>query len=989
MKKFIIWLFVSMLFYNVWYWAYCDQSFPVKKVRYLSTQDFYDDIHNNTWYTIKIKDFWWNFFERLDFWEFRDNQWNIINKFISHYDPEIIRKKWILENGFRGTIWHSYRYYLLGHPEKLNTTPSKSNYTESDATKYDLFARYTVKYAPIINGVESTKIAEHTECIPYVISWCWDWILDRDYWETCDSKDPNKEWWWPGWCDEECKPKQTPTNPECKVLNVTPKTWNTPLTSTFTCEWLNTNTYKIDIKDETGKVIHTINNKTGSYTFTDAKKYTATCYVENGTITSPDCNQEVTPTTPTAPECTNLSLSPSSWAFPMESTLTCTWKNVADDKFKIEIKDPAWNIVQTINNKTWKFTFTDKDQRGYTATCYADGQTSTSCRQIIKDTPGRTPSGRCETLTLNPNKRTVYAWERFDFECKWIWSRYDIQIVDRDQPVWKNILHTINSNRWSYRFDKSWNYDIFCYVDGINTGWYCKESLSPEGRPPRNPPNNWWGGGWGWNNPYCWDGHKDTWEQCDEWSRNGTVWSGCSKDCKYNYCWDWILQRPNMQWQMEECDLWERNGKPGSYCSADCKLWWPQSFPEESLLKFGPIWTKIIGFWMNPYFAYERPYIENINKEKGQIYVREVCITTNASKFEKWISRHLTKLNSKWKSIKIGNNWMICKTINRILKPGEKAEIPVTKDDAIAFKFKWDGNISKNVDENVIVATIRTDSGRTFEDTYYLSSKDEFRVRVARWSISAKWGWSSYVSNKNTSDLSEVWKDLTKDNKNFVWLSLTSFLDSYSKKINEEKTTSKIDRGTDDSRFGKFGSYSSSEDNRNKEKVNFAQNEFKVYNWINWAYIARDKNIEIREDINKDNRLTWPRTYIIDGGDLYINSNITYSDNIAFVVRWGKIKIWNNVTTLNWTYISIPAGTPKKGWFIEWDRETTIQLVVNGSLYGDVSDLVEKRTYMKLNDKWQLDVWTVVSFGSSTFRKPAPLTSTFIDEYVKATKVAK
>ena len=82
MKKFIIWLFVSMLFYNVWYWAYCDQSFPVKKVRYLSTQDFYDDIHNNTWYTIKIKDFWWNFFERLDFWEFRDNQWNIINKFI-------------------------------------------------------------------------------------------------------------------------------------------------------------------------------------------------------------------------------------------------------------------------------------------------------------------------------------------------------------------------------------------------------------------------------------------------------------------------------------------------------------------------------------------------------------------------------------------------------------------------------------------------------------------------------------------------------------------------------------------------------------------------------------------------------------------------------------------------------------------------------------------------------------------------------------------
>ena len=44
---------------------------------------------------------------------------------------------------------------------------------------------------------------------------------------------------------------------------------------------------------------------------------------------------------------------------------------------------------------------------------------------------------------------------------------------------------------------------------------------------------------------------------------------------------------------------------------------------------------------------------------------------------------------------------------------------------------------------------------------------------------------------------------------------------------------------------------------------------------------------------------------------------------------------------------------------------------------------------MKVNKDWQLDVWTVVSYGSSVFRKPAPLTSTFIEEYVKATKVAR
>ena len=58
-------------------------------------------------------------------------------------------------------------------------------------------------------------------------------------------------------------------------------------------------------------------------------------------------------------------------------------------------------------------------------------------------------------------------------------------------------------------------------------------------------------------------------------------------------------------------------------------------------------------------------------------------------------------------------------------------------------------------------------------------------------------------------------------------------------------------------------------------------------------------------------------------------------------------------------------------------------------MYGDISELTENRTYMKLNSNGQVDVWTIVSYGSSVFRKPAPLVSSFIDEYIKATKVAK
>jgi hypothetical protein len=46
-------------------------------------------------------------------------------------------------------------------------------------------------------------------------------------------------------------------------------------------------------------------------------------------------------------------------------------------------------------------------------------------------------------------------------------------------------------------------------------------------------------------------------------------------------------------------------------------------------------------------------------------------------------------------------------------------------------------------------------------------------------------------------------------------------------------------------------------------------------------------------------------------------------------------------------------------------------------MYGKMNLLLEKRTYIKNNDG-VIDVGTIVSFGSSVFRKPAPLTSKFI-----------
>ncbi|USN58063.1 MAG: hypothetical protein H6767_07065 [Candidatus Peribacteria bacterium] len=63
-------------------------------------------------------------------------------------------------------------------------------------------------------------------------------------------------------------------------------------------------------------------------------------------------------------------------------------------------------------------------------------------------------------------------------------------------------------------------------------------------------------------------------------------------------------------------------------------------------------------------------------------------------------------------------------------------------------------------------------------------------------------------------------------------------------------------------------------------------------------------------------------------------------------------------------------------------------LTINGAVYGNMTELLEKRTYIKDNANGQIDVGTIVSFGSSFFRKPAPLLGEFIGEYLSSRKYA-
>ena len=120
-----------------------------------------------------------------------------------------------------------------------------------------------------------------------------------------------------------------------------------------------------------------------------------------------------------------------------------------------------------------------------------------------------------------------------------------------------------------------------------------------------------------------------------------------------------------------------------------------------------------------------------------------------------------------------------------------------------------------------------------------------------------------------------------------------------------------------------------------------------------------------------------------------LDHNITYNNNnIAFIVKWWDILIQHNVLEVTGTYITINDWI-KWGEFLPATTWTTLNVLnIKGSVYWNIENLVNSR--VKIEVIWnQINVWTIVSFGSSIFRKPAPLLSQFIDEYLKSEKIAK
>jgi len=863
------------------------------KLRYWYQYTFYDDF-SNTW-TPK----WINSVD-VNYTEQQDYNWSSSFPTFS-WTPWIIWKWYILNSWDSGTVI------------KANSTYS-INYYPITRNQNNFVIQYKAKYYEQVNWVWNMSNPKyHTECKYYEITWCWDGFLDSDEWEICDPNDPNKTGWGTGGCNvNTCQPINTPTTPSCNTLSVNPNTWSAPLWSNVSCSWTNASTYTINCWNG-----QTINANTGTCNYATVWTYTPTCYV-NGTITSPACSQTVTVTTPTTtPSCTNLTATPTTWLNSLASNVTCTWANATTYRIN------CWN-GQVINASTGTCNYATVWT--YTPTCFVnDTITSPACTKTVSVT----------NSTSTSSSSSSSSWWGDPYQCR------DIE------KTGNQVTCTWNANVETFRLYCSGSY-IFrpATLNGstntTSATFTCNDNSASCSVYDRDVTDS---GTYSWRTNLACNLSPTSSSSSSSW--------GSSRD----YCWDWVVQRPNDNFELEECDFW--NWTWPAWCTRSCKIDWITSIPDDGEIVFWPSDNVIIWNAMNPYVEYSLARPSITNRSNYDLYFDSLCV----------VKKSWTTLN--WSTT--------CQPINKTLFPWTSFSLPNYPN----FVWNTTSLTAGTFGDNTLVTTIEHE-WTLYTNAYFAS---ELKVRVSKPSITTTWWGTSYIaSTSNISNVSEVSKVTWNNdkNKNFVWAGVSTWdISSYTSDVTNTASVNTVSE--------EWTKYNQAVNNNlSTTGISIWEtsdlNDFKNYNWINNAFILKNTSFVVNSST-----FTWlsgPRTYIIENGNLIINWDINYTWNIAFVVKGWNIHIDKSVTTITWTYISIPNWSV---WgdikWINWSTNNILTL--KWSFYWNLANLISQRTYIKENSSWLLSVWTVVSFGSSVFRDPAPLTSTFINEYLNATKVAK
>lgn len=154
-------------------------------------------------------------------------------------------------------------------------------------------------------------------------------------------------------------------------------------------------------------------------------------------------------------------------------------------------------------------------------------------------------------------------------------------------------------------------------------------------------------------------------------------------------------------------------------------------------------------------------------------------------------------------------------------------------------------------------------------------------------------------------------------------------------------------------------------------------------------------------------RLDGVRTVLVEHGDLSFNKDTAYGASAsgaswAWVAQDGNVVISKDVNRIAGVVMalcadlnSLKARQGECGKIVASGGSTANQLVVDGALYGDASDLVQNRTYIRGTDPASpnagtlaLTVGTVIKYSNRALKCAPPLLEKFIERYA-VTKVAR
>jgi len=121
------------------------------------------------------------------------------------------------------------------------------------------------------------------------------------------------------------------------------------------------------------------------------------------------------------------------------------------------------------------------------------------------------------------------------------------------------------------------------------------------------------------------------------------------------------------------------------------------------------------------------------------------------------------------------------------------------------------------------------------------------------------------------------------------------------------------------------------------------------------------------------------KTIIVENGNLVINNDIRYADktsSFAWIVKNGNVIITNTVQNIAGAYMTFVGDIMSNG------ISTSNRLAVDGSLYGNTSDLVNNRSYIRgQTDSTALNVGVVINYSNRAIVYPPPFFARFLDQY--------